>query len=42
MVDAKNEVVVGTKSFGCLVSNGQYVWIRWSSYFGADDLRGVT
>ena len=42
MVDAENEVVVGTKSVGCWVSNGQDVWITRSSYFGADDLRGVT
>ena len=42
MVDAENEVVVGTKSVGCWVSYGEDVWIRRSSYFGADDLRGVT
>jgi len=42
MVDAENEDVVGTKSVGCWVSNGQDIWITRSSYFGADDLRGVT
>ena len=41
MVDAENEVVVVTKSVECWVSNGQDVWITRSSYFGADDLRGL-
>ena len=40
--DAENGVVVCTKSVGCWFNNGRDVWIRWSSYFGADDLRGVT